>query len=159
MNAPSCIALLACKSTEESGEEKYLALILRPHHPRTRDLSDCFVGAMVGKLQDFMRTINISPSAREMMVSEHYYRTVWLSREQWETCLHACAVTEVYIPYRPAPEVYNMQRDSESHVLLYSLSVPRECANDAGGFELRLSKVSEDLLALNGYHPILRQAK
>ncbi|KAI9067530.1 HET-domain-containing protein [Trametes sanguinea] len=149
MNVPAAIALLACKTINQKGEEQYLALILRPQHSRTQKLFDCFVGTNVGMLKDFMRNIDMNASAMDSTFSEQYYRIVWLSKSQWDTCSSLCKVAEVYIPHRRAVAVYNMQRDADSHAILYSL--PSQPNGDYDGFEIRVSKASEDLLAMNGY--------
>ncbi|KAI9067529.1 HET-domain-containing protein [Trametes sanguinea] len=147
MNAPTCIALLSCKMTNESGEDKFLALILRPQHSRTHHVSDSFVGTAVGRLRDLMGSVDLFSRAMDLT---HYYRTVWLSRDQWQTCLNMCKQVEVYIPHRPVLAVYNMQRDADSHLVLYSVPTVHNRACD--WFELRISKASEELLAMHGYH-------
>ncbi|KAI8972185.1 hypothetical protein BD414DRAFT_220655, partial [Trametes punicea] len=149
MNAPPCIALLACKAEDQAHGERYLAIILRAQHTRARNLSDCFVGAAVGRLRDFMSSVDIVNSSMDLTLSHHYCRTIWLSKHQWEACRELGKLTDVYIPYRPPLAAYNVQREADLHSVLYSVPVKSNGKSDS--FELRPSKWSEDLLNLHGY--------
>ncbi|KAJ8463294.1 hypothetical protein ONZ51_g10349 [Trametes cubensis] len=145
LSGPARIALLACKVRDDAGEDRYIGLLLRDQV--TGRGGDYLVGAVVGKLDDFMDSHkdNAQPSSMISMLSDHYYRTAWLSHEDWSHCSRACETLEVYIPYRPSLASYSLLRDANTHSSICSIS-PQDTH-----FDLRISKWSEDVLKLHGY--------
>ncbi|KAI0324844.1 hypothetical protein GY45DRAFT_1331110 [Cubamyces sp. BRFM 1775] len=145
LSGPARLALLACKVRDDAGEDRYIGLLLRDQ--ATARGSDYLVGAVVGKLDDFMDSHkdHAQPSSMVSMLSDNYYRTAWLSREEWALCSRACETFELYIPYRPSIASYSLLRDATTHSSICSVS-PQDTH-----FDLRISKWSEDVLKLHGY--------
>ncbi|KAI0355784.1 hypothetical protein OH77DRAFT_311714 [Trametes cingulata] len=140
-NAPTCIALLACK--DAAGNVMTLLLRSQPQRPD----EDFFVGAVVGSLGSIMRSMdNIDPFSMMPAFSQHYYRTASLSPGDMDVCSQRFHPMEVYIPHRPSLAAHSLQRDVPLHSALRSTS--------ADFFELRIPPWSQDLLKSEGYRVV-----
>ncbi|KAI0369630.1 hypothetical protein BV20DRAFT_342240 [Pilatotrama ljubarskyi] len=138
-NAPTCIALLACK--DAAGNMMTLLLRSQPQRPD----EDFFVGAVVGQLGSIMRTMdNIDPFSMTPAFSQYYYRTASLSSGDMDICAQRFRSMDVYIPHRPSLAAHSLQRDVPLHSALRSTS--------SDSFELRIPAWSQDLLKSEGYH-------